>query len=115
VHARRGDSAHRGHTDWAAIVQLYEGLCQRWSTSGAIVGRAAAIGEMAGPQAGLQWLGLLQPDIARAFQPFYATRAHLLASSGELARAKAAYTLAIDLCTTPHLRDWLHSKRDALV
>jgi RNA polymerase sigma-70 factor, ECF subfamily len=111
VHARR---ASTGRTDWPAIVHLYEGLCQRWPTSGAIVGRAAAISEVAGPQAGLQWLQLLDADSARAFQPFHATHAHLLASSGQVPEAQAAYARAIDLCTTPHLRDWLGAQRDAL-
>jgi RNA polymerase sigma-70 factor, ECF subfamily len=112
VHARR---AHTGQTDWQAIVHLYEGLCQRWPTSGAIVGRAAAVAEVAGPQVGLQWLNLLDADSARAFQPFHATRAHLLARTGQVAQAQAAYTLAIDLCTTPHLRDWLRVQRDGWV
>jgi RNA polymerase sigma-70 factor, ECF subfamily len=110
VHARR---AHTGQTDWPAIVHLYEGLCQRWPTSGAIVGRAAAIAEVAGPQVGLQWLALLDADSARAFQAFHATHAHLLARAGQVAQAQAAYSQAIDLCTTPHLRAWLQQQRDA--
>ncbi len=115
VHARRAVPDHSGQVDWPAIVHLYEGLCQRWPTSGAIVGRAAAIGEVAGPQVGLQWLNLLDADSARAFQPFHATRAHLLARAGQVVEAQAAYTVAIDLCTTPNVRHWLQAQRDALV
>jgi RNA polymerase sigma-70 factor, ECF subfamily len=114
VHARRASPGHSGRTDWHAIVHLYEGLCQRWPTSGAIVGRAAAIGEVAGPEAGLHWLHRLDANSARAFQPFHATHAHLLARGGQVADAQAAYTRAIDLCTTPHLRDWLRAQRDGL-
>jgi RNA polymerase sigma-70 factor, ECF subfamily len=111
VHARR---AVTGATDWPAIAQLYEGLCQRWPTSGAIVGRAAAIAEVAGPHLGLQWLNLLDADSARAFQPFHATRAHLLARMGQVGPAQDAYARAIALCTTPPVRQWLQAQREAL-
>ncbi len=114
VHARRALPGQSGAIDWQAIVHLYEGLCQGWPTSGAIVGRAAAIGEVAGPQVGLQWLGLLDADSARAFQPYHATRAHLLARTGQVEQAHAAYTQATDLCTTPHVRQWLLAQRDKL-
>jgi RNA polymerase sigma-70 factor, ECF subfamily len=114
VHARRARPDQGGHIDWPAIVHLYEGLCQHWPTAGAIVGRAAAVGEVAGPLVGLQWLQMLDADSARSFQPFHATRAHLLARSGQHAQSHAAYGQAIDMCTTPHVRDWLRAQRDAL-
>jgi predicted RNA polymerase sigma factor len=42
VHARR---ASTGHTDWRAVALLYEGLVRIAPTTGAVVGRAAAVAE----------------------------------------------------------------------
>lgn len=111
VHVRRQQS---GRTDWASILHLYEGLCRHWPTMGAMVGRAAAVGEVAGAQAGLEQLHLLDAASANAFQPFHATRAHLLARLGQSAQADAAYARAIALCTTATIRSWLIAQREAL-
>jgi RNA polymerase sigma-70 factor (ECF subfamily) len=55
-----------GRADWAAIALLYDGLVALAPTMGALVGRAAALGEAHDPAAGLAALAELPPDTARA-------------------------------------------------
>ena len=50
AHAQR---AATGTTDWQAIALLYEGLVRMAPTIGALVGRAAAVAEARGAEAGL--------------------------------------------------------------
>src|SRR5262249_13673801 len=53
VHACR---AVTGNTDWGAVSLLYEGLVRLAPTVGALVGRAAAVAEARGSEAGLALL-----------------------------------------------------------
>ena len=83
-----------GRTNWEAIAFLYAGLVALSPTIGALVGRAAAIGEVHGPAAGLAALAELPPATARAYQPWWAVRAHLLAAQGDPEAATAYRTAA---------------------
>lgn len=73
----RGDR-HNG----VAIVALYDSLLGYAPTVGALVGRAAAVGEAFGPAAGLQAsdaiAGYVERAVLQAYQPWWALRAHLL-------------------------------------
>ncbi len=111
VHARR---ATTGRTDWPAILHLAEGLCRLWPTIGAATSRAAAIGEAIGPEAGLAALDRIDPTARGAFQPYEATRAHLLARAGRHDAAADAYDRAISLTPEPHLRRWLVARKAAI-
>lgn len=74
--------AETGKTDWHAILHLTEGLCRMWPTLGAEVSKAAIVTEVAGAQAGLAVLMRISSDEAKAFQPWHATHAHVLAKLG---------------------------------
>jgi predicted RNA polymerase sigma factor len=94
-----------GVTDWGALRSLYEALVQLAPTLGARVSLAAVIARIDGPAAGLAELDSLGSP---AFQPFWATRAHLLAAAG--LDATAAYAKAISLTTEPAVRAYLSAK-----
>lgn len=111
VHTRRDVS---GQTDWRALSQLYTGLLHVHPTLGAAVGRAAAVGEDAGPAQGLQLLDQLDAGSVESFQPYWATRAHLLTVAERLQDADAAYERAIELSTFGPATAWLRSRRAAL-
>ena len=110
VHAER----HVTHTtNWRAVSQLYAGLMQVAPSLGAAVGRAAAVAEDASPVEGLRLLDQIDPAAVQDFQPYWATRAHLLAPT-DPTRAAEAFTRAIDLATYPPARAWLKARREAL-
>jgi RNA polymerase sigma-70 factor, ECF subfamily len=111
VHAKR---ALTGKTDWQAILYLTEGLCRLWPTAGALTNRAAAIGELFGPEAGLAALNAIDSPTIQAFQPAHATRAHLLKRSGNADEAALAYDRAIALTTEAPVRRWLEDQRSLL-
>jgi predicted RNA polymerase sigma factor len=95
-----------GRTDWAALRTLYGALLQLAPTLGARVSLAAVIARIDGPAAGLAQLDALGSP---AFQPYWATRAHLLATAG--LDATAAVAKAISLTTEPAVRAYLESVR----
>ncbi|MEM8539738.1 MAG: DUF6596 domain-containing protein, partial [Pseudomonadota bacterium] len=107
VHAERLNS---GAINWHAIALLYEGLIAIAPTSGAMVAHAAAIGKAFGPKAGLKVLAEIDEDELMAFQPYWATKAHLMAGTGNKKGAISAYEKAIALCTDNSIRDWLKEK-----
>lgn len=111
VHARRHET---GRTDWRAILMLTQGLCRLWPTIGAETSLAAATGEVLGPDAGLAALEQIARDPGAAFQPYEATRAHLLAKAGRPAEAALAYEKAITLTPEPQIRNWLVARRAEL-
>ncbi len=105
------DRRKTGQINWQAIAQLYEGLLKLAPTLGAAVARAAAIAEAVGGEegarVGLKRLdGIEQSEVA-SLQPYWATRAHLLAQAGEMEDAKAAYAKAIALSHDPAVSQWL--------
>jgi predicted RNA polymerase sigma factor len=93
-------------TDWAALRSLYEALVSLAPTLGAQVSLAAVTARVDGPAAGLAQLDALGSP---AFQPYWATRAHLLAAAGQ--DAAQAYDKAISLTTEPSVRAYLLSVR----
>lgn len=104
VHAAR---AYTGTTDWPALLSLYEGLIHFAPTMGAYVSRAAVVGELHGAKAGLVALGERPDPRLECFQPYWATRAHLLAQSGAVVDARAAYDRAISLAVSAGIRRFL--------
>jgi predicted RNA polymerase sigma factor len=107
--------AHTGHTDWPALALLYEGLMRIAPSIGAAVGRATAIGHAQGPHAGLAALDLIEPAVRHAFQPAWATRAHLLTLAGRRPEAVEALDRAIALARGPRLLADLARRRDTLL
>lgn len=107
VHAER---VHGGATDWRAITAIYDALVQCAPTLGAMVGRAAAIGEAQGPAAGIASLDRIDATVVAGYQPYWATRAHLLQRLGDAA-ACDAFDRAIGLAEDPAVRQFLVARR----
>jgi len=108
VHAER---ARNGRTDWRAIAALYEHLVQLAPTLGARVGRAAAVAEVRGPEAGLALLDEIEPTAVCAYQPYWAVRAHLLGRLGDKPQAREAFDRAIGLTEDDAVRRYLLERR----
>ena len=89
-------------TDWPQIAALYGELHRLAPSPVVTLNRAAALALADGPHVGLALLATLDgDDRLDRYQPLHATRAELLARSGDLAGAAAAYRRAIDLTQNP--------------
>ncbi|UFS61172.1 RNA polymerase subunit sigma-70 [Subtercola endophyticus] len=106
------DRARSATVDTAALVTLHRALSALSPTLGARVALAATIGEAETPHAGLHELDLIEG--AEAFQPAWATRAHLLARAGRWTDARLAYAEAIRLTPSPGIRRALQAAADDL-
>ncbi|MBB6669279.1 RNA polymerase sigma factor [Cohnella nanjingensis] len=105
VHAQR---ARTGRVEWEAIGLLYEGLVRLAPTIGSLVGRAAAVAEARGAETGLRLLEAIPSSAVEGYQPYWALRAHLLVRMRRREEARAAYRLAIGLCSDPAVRAYLY-------
>lgn len=92
-----------------ALLALYDLLAIHDGSVGALVARAAAHGEVCGPQKGLSLLDGVGAH-ARSYQPYWAARAHLLEACGSKPDAAAALSVAISLTTDPALKAYLEAK-----
>lgn len=108
-HLRRGLS---GVTDWREIASLYEGLLHFAPSLAAQVGYAAALTEAQGAEAGLDRLDALDQTRLADYQPYWATRAHILQRL-QRPEAGAAFDRAIGLSCHEGQRAFLRAKRDA--
>src|SRR6516165_10139901 len=73
----------RPSASWAAILVLYDGLLALTRSPVVAVNRAAALAETAGPETALAALDAVADDPRlAAYQPYWATRADLLARLG---------------------------------
>lgn len=104
AHARR---AVTGPTDWEAIAVLYEGLVRLAATTGALVGRAAAVAEARDTATAWALLQEIPDEDVKGYQPYWALAAHLLARMGRPVEAAEAYARAIGLCEDPATREFL--------
>jgi len=112
AHAAR---RHLGHSDWPAIVMLYDGLMALTASPVVAVNRAVALAEVQGAAAGLAALDAIGTDKRIAeYQPYWAARAALLSRLGDRENADNAYALAIGLESDPALRAFLQQQRAAL-
>ena len=104
IHAHRVVS---GVIDWREIALLYEGLVRLAPTIGAQVGRAVALAECGDSAAGLAALDAISLDRTANYQPWWATRAHLLRRLGREPEARQAFERAASLTDDPALRTYL--------
>ncbi len=111
AHAQRAAS---GRVPWNAIATLYGHLLAIAPTVGAQIAHAVAVGEAEGAADGLACLDRVDPGAVRAYQAYWAARAHLLANAGRAQEAADAYRHAIGLTTAPALRRFLQRRSDAL-
>lgn len=104
-----------GRSDWEAIEQIYDALFARTASPVVALNRAVAIAETRGPAAGLEALDALADDRRLSdYQPYQAARAELLARTGEVDAADAAFARAIGLASDPVVRRFLERRRAAL-
>jgi len=102
--------ARGGTTDWSAIAVLYEGLVRCAPTFGALVGRAAAVAEANGPEAGLALLDAIVESAVETYQPYWAARAHFHKRLGQHEQAQAAFDKAVRLTQDPAVRRFLEAR-----
>ena len=115
VQSAHGVRRRTGHADWPAIVQLYDALAALTGSPVVEINRAVAVAETQGAAAGLAVLDGVAGDARLAdYQPYWAARAGLLARTGAVAEADAAFALAIGLEADPAVRMFLQQRREAL-
>jgi len=110
VAAEHAIAATPDETAWDRIVARYDELLALGDTPVVRLGRAIAIAEAEGPEAGLTALA----GVALPGHRLPATRAELLARLGDDAGARASYDTAIALCANEAERAHLLRRRDAL-
>lgn len=99
-----------GGVDWAAIADMYEGLVRLAPTFGALLGRAAAVAEAHGAEAGLALLEVIPRQDVEQHQPYWAVRAHLLHALGREEDARSAVDRALSLTEDESVRRFLERK-----
>jgi RNA polymerase sigma-70 factor (ECF subfamily) len=104
-----------GHSNWDAVVALYDVLLALTQSPVVVLNRAAALAETGGPEAALASLDTIADDKRMAdYQPYWAARGHLAALAGRKDEAHEALTLAIGLATDEAVRHYLVAQRAAL-
>lgn len=104
-----------GRSNWEDVVQLYDVLLKLAPSPVIEINRAAAIAELKGAQTALVVLGEIAADPRVAeYQPYWATRADLLARLGAKEEASQAYQLAIGLERDPAVRRFLQKRNSQL-
>ncbi len=111
VHA---DAFTADQSDWAQIVALYDQLHALRPDPVVALDRAIAIGELTSPTAGLQALTEVDTDLLVGYQPYHAARADLLARTGRVVEAVAAYDRALELTTNQPEHQFLSRQRAAV-
>ncbi|MEE2691715.1 MAG: DUF6596 domain-containing protein [Pseudomonadota bacterium] len=104
----------KGYDTSAAIVALYDALLATAPSAGAAVGRAAALSQAGRNGDALAALNVLQTGQAATYQPYWATRAHVLARLGRDGEARDAYSRAIGLSEDEAVRRFLLEKLSSL-
>jgi RNA polymerase sigma-70 factor, ECF subfamily len=106
---------HTGQTDWAAVAQLYGALAELTGSVVVEINRAVAVSQWQGTAQGLAILERIGADPQlQTYQPYWAAFAHLLARSGAVDQADAAYAQAIGLESDPAVRRYLQVQRNRL-
>lgn len=108
------DRARTGTTDWQAISELYERLCNFTPAIGARLGLAAALTETGRPDAADGVLNAIAGERILQHQPFWAVRAEVSARLGRWHAARDAYGRAIALADDDAVRRFLARRRETL-
>jgi RNA polymerase sigma-70 factor (ECF subfamily) len=97
-----------GANCWPAIVSLYDHLVAMTNSSVAVLNRAAALAEVAGPDAALTALSGISADKRMlSYQPYWATLGHLYLRAGKTEDGCEALRVAIGLSTDNAVRQYL--------
>lgn len=115
VQSAHAERRVRGRTNWAAVLQLYDALAALTRSPVVAVNRALALAELRGAGAALAALPdpVADPRL-RDYQPYWATRAELLARAGMAREAGSAYEIAIGLESDEAVRRFLRGRQAAL-
>jgi len=111
LHAQANDHSS---TNWHEIVLLYDQLYQRQPTPVIRLNQCVALSFACSAQKALQHLVKLEPAL-KSYQPFFATKADLLARIGDSKNAEVAYLKAIDLSQEPQTRMFLERRLGAML
>jgi len=107
IQSAHAERAWGGRVDWAAIVQLYEGLLSVAPSVGASLGHAAAVAEAQGAECGLALLEQIPQQLVSNHQPYWSLRGHLLMSLERPLDAWQAYERAIAFTADPAISAFL--------
>lgn len=103
-----------GANCWPAIVALYDHLVSLTNSPVAILNRAAALAEIAGPGAALAELSGISTDKRMlGYQPYWATLGHLNLRAGNIEAGCEALRVAIGLSTDNAVRQYLRLRLQA--
>ena len=104
-----------GNANWPEVVKLYDALLAITGSPVVAINRALAIAETGDSHAALAALDQLGNDSRlNEYQPYWATRAELLARLGDNTKANEAYDIAIGLERDPAVRAFLHKRRHSI-
>ncbi|HEX4689206.1 MAG TPA: sigma-70 family RNA polymerase sigma factor [Solirubrobacteraceae bacterium] len=109
INAVHADAPDVAATDWRQILALYDQLLALAPTPVVALNRAVVVGELDGPQAGLDLVDALDLD---GYRVFHAVRADLLRRLGRTAEAAQDYDAAIASSPDAAERDFLRARRD---
>jgi RNA polymerase sigma-70 factor (ECF subfamily) len=97
-----------GANCWPAILSLYDHLVSLTHSPVAVLNRAAALAEIAGPDAALAALRAISTDKRiLGYQPYWATLGHLNLRAGNMEAGCEALRVAIGLSTDHAVRQHL--------
>lgn len=100
-----------GANCWPAIVSLYDHLIGLTNSPVAVLNRAAALAELAGPDVGLAELCAISKDKRiLGYQPYWATVGHLNLRAGNVEAGCEALRIAIGLSTDDAVRQYLRQR-----
>jgi RNA polymerase sigma-70 factor (ECF subfamily) len=97
-----------------AVVRLYERLIDVAPTIGAEIARAAAVNKAGRAAEALAALDAIDLERIAAHQPYWATRAHVLAALDRRAEAMSSYDRAIGLSADAATRAFLATQKSAI-
>jgi predicted RNA polymerase sigma factor len=103
-----------GHSNWPAVVQLYDALAAVSGSPVVAINRALALAEIDGAAAALRAMEEIAADSRLTqYQPYWAARAELLAKIGANGEARQAYEIAIGLERDAPVRRFLQRRQSA--
>jgi RNA polymerase sigma-70 factor, ECF subfamily len=114
INAVHSLAASFDHTDWPAILTLYDQLHALTPTPVVALNRAVALAEVRGPAVGLAAVDGLRSSGLDGYYLYHAARADLLRRLGRDEEAAAAYATARALTTNPVEQAFLDTQRAAL-
>lgn len=113
ISAVHAEAPSPSETDWRQIVALYSELVRRSPTPVVKLNRAVAVAMVDGPEAGLELLPAIEPELD-GYRLFHAARADLLRRAGDAASARVSYERAIELSENARERRYLLRRLDEL-